>query len=189
MESRAQRRGSSASTVRALWSAGYASPCAAHAASSMPVGDGTCMVWCPFAAPVVSSSRTVNAPESGAAQLTISGLQFGLSEPSATLWLASASCSTTSWTSATSAVCTSVSSAAGPVNGLRIAVAAIVGTGSSVQFDVSLTPSPTSSPTSSPTPRCDRRSAQAHTVGRLKAHSRGSMATQPTKGHSSRIGV
>jgi hypothetical protein len=108
-----------------------------------------------FAAPVVSSSQCVNAPESGGAQLTISGLQFGISEPSASLLLASALCSTTSWTSATSAACTSVSNAAGQVLGLRIAIAAIIGTGLSITFDASSTLSPTPSPTSSASPRCD----------------------------------
>lgn len=116
------------------------------------------MHWSFFAAPVVSSSQSMNAPESGGAQLTISGLQFGMSEPSATLWLASASCSTTSWTSVTSASCTSFSNAAGRF-GLRIVVAAIIGTGSSIVFDATPTPAPTPSPTPSPTPRCDGRSA------------------------------
>ena len=101
----------------------------------------------PFAAPVVSSSQSANAPESGGAQLTISGLQFGISEPSASLSLASASCSTTSWTSATSAACTRMSNTAGQAFGLRIVVAAIIGTGSSIVFDAS--------PTPSPSPRCD----------------------------------
>jgi hypothetical protein len=104
-----------------------------------------------FAAPVVSSSQSVNAPESGGAQLTISGLQFGISELSASLSLASASCTTTSWTSATSAACTSMANTAGQVLGIRIVVAAIIGTGSSIVFDAS----PTPSLTPSPSPRCD----------------------------------
>jgi hypothetical protein len=37
------------------------------------------------------------------------------------------------------------------VRGLRIVVAAIIGTGSSITFDAS----PTPSPTPSPSPRCD----------------------------------
>jgi hypothetical protein len=121
----------------------------------------------PFAAPVVSSSESANAPESGGAQLTISGLQFGISEPSASLLLASASCSTTSWTSATSAACTSTSSAAGQVLGLRIVIAAVFGTGSSIVFDASPTPSPTPSP--SPRRVDVRHASRSGTVRHVKA--------------------
>ena len=106
---------------------------------------------CVCAAPVLSCAWPINAPTSGAAPVTVSGLQFGASEASATLWLAVASCSTASWTSSTSARCTSVSNPVGQVGGLRIAVAAVLGTGSSILIDADPTPGPTASPTLSPT--------------------------------------
>ena len=57
-----------------------------------------------FDAPV-ASFVALNMPHSGQGSVTVSGLQFGLSEYTATGQLLSGVCSTTSWSSSTSVAC------------------------------------------------------------------------------------
>jgi len=88
------------------------------------------------AAPVLSAARPSNSPQSGSASVLITGLAFANADPTASIELALASCSTASWSSVTSALCISTASGtSGLAQGLSIAIAGVSGTGASIFFD------------------------------------------------------
>ena len=82
------------------------------------------------AAPVVSTA-TANAVSSGSGTVTISGLSFGTSSPTATAslyTLATADvCGSTAWTSATTVACASRACSGSAVR-IAVSVGAVVGT-------------------------------------------------------------
>jgi hypothetical protein len=79
------------------------------------------------AAPVVSTAMA-NAVSSGSGTVTISGLSFGTSSPTATASLATADvCSSTAWTSATTVACAPQAYSGSAVR-IAVSVSAVVGT-------------------------------------------------------------
>jgi hypothetical protein len=100
-----------------------------------------------FDGAVVSEARP-NAPFSGCASVTVSGLDFGVGEHSATAGLERAGrgdvgvCFSSSWTSATTLACLSNESR-DILMGASVTVAAVSGTGApSFSFDGALCPHP-----------------------------------------------
>ena len=91
---------------------------------------GLCQKPCALslAAPVLSTSERANTAKSTSAWLTVSGLQFGSFETSATAHLdASESCTTSAWTSSTTLQCY-LTAAANMEDSLIITVVGAAGT-------------------------------------------------------------
>jgi hypothetical protein len=83
--------------------------------------------WVGYAAPVVSTAAA-NAVSSGSGTVTISGLSFGTSSPTATASLATADvCGSTAWTSATTVACAPRAYSGSTVRTM-VSVSAMVGT-------------------------------------------------------------
>jgi hypothetical protein len=84
---------------------------------------------------VVASGVLGNAPHSGMGSVTVTGLQFGIGEHTATGVVGLAACHCSSWASATSLSCL-MSSFAGYPGYVQVTVGAVGGTGASVfSFD------------------------------------------------------
>ena len=86
-------------------------------------------------APVVSYEVPVNAATSGGATVTISGLRFGVNDPTPTGHaVVEAECGTTSWSSATTAQCLLSAPATLSTSYSKVTVGAVVGTKASSVF-------------------------------------------------------
>ena len=90
--------------------------------------------WC-FEAPIVSYGVVYNLMSSGSgASVTVSGLNFGVSNTTPTSTMAGwGACMTTSWTSSTSVSCLS-SSMNAPYSGAYVTVSSVIGTKTSSLF-------------------------------------------------------
>ena len=99
-----------------------------------PLSMFHCCVVCDLAsAPLVTHSDMTNGPASGSANITLSGVNFGENDLTATAHVMVTVCKTSSWSSATGLVCESpVGSGVGGFLSVRVTSAVLVGTHSGV---------------------------------------------------------
>ena len=95
-----------------------------------------CLLDCDFcvvAAPVVTHTDATNGPASGGTSVTLSGVNIGESDVTATVQVMATLCTTTSWTSTTGIVCNlAVGSGIGATWSVQLTASGLVGTNSAV---------------------------------------------------------
>ena len=91
------------------------------------------LTWCLISAPVVTETKSINGPVSGGVSVTLSGVNFGQSDPSPTAHVMMTVCRTTAWSSTTGLVCGGDSgSGVGTLLSVRVTVGELVGTDTGV---------------------------------------------------------
>jgi len=141
---------STASTVVCQGSALATAGASLAASPSLTVARvvGTAPYAFTFDAPSLTLSTRWNVPNTGGATVTVSGLNFGLSDFTPTVAVLSNNCATTAWTSSSAVSCQVVSATYGPAY-LQTTLYSQVGTGASLlTFDspVITTTSPGNAP-------------------------------------------